>query len=119
MRLEFLGPVRIWRDGRILVLGPPKQRAVLGVLASRVNQVVALDEIVDAVWGSEVPQSAVNGVHTYVAGLRRLLDPDRGPRASDGVIASAGGGYVLSMEPDAVDTHQFVRRHRIDRKSVV
>jgi DNA-binding SARP family transcriptional activator len=112
MRLELLGPVRIWGWDRMVVLGPPKQRAVIGLLASRVNEVVGVDEIVDSVWGSAVPQTAVNGVHTYVAGLRRVLEPDREARESGGIIVSAGGGYLLNLKQEAVDVHQFVRRHR-------
>jgi DNA-binding SARP family transcriptional activator len=112
MRLELLGPARIWGQDRMLVLGPPKQRAVLGLLASRVNEVVGMTEIVDAVWGSAVPQSAVNGVHTYVAGLRRVLEPDREPRESGGILASAGGGYTLNVAPETIDIHQFARRYR-------
>ncbi|WP_306323278.1 MULTISPECIES: AfsR/SARP family transcriptional regulator [unclassified Streptomyces] len=92
-------------------LGPPKQRAVLGLLASQVGRVTGIDQIIDAVWGSDVPQSAVNCVHTYVAGLRRILEPERGPRESGGVLVSAGGGYALSVDPTAIDAGRFALAH--------
>lgn len=111
MRLELLGPTRFWHRKECPVLGPPKQLAVLGVLASRVNEVVGLDRIVDAVWGARAPQTAINGVHTYVAGLRRVLEPGRSHRASGEVLVSAGGGYALRMDADAIDTRLFTRRH--------
>ncbi|GHA15885.1 hypothetical protein GCM10010329_43720 [Streptomyces spiroverticillatus] len=116
MRLELLGPVRAWCDESEIPLGPPKQRAVVGVLASRVNEIVGVEEIVDAVWGSAVPQTAANGVHTYVAGLRRALEPGRGRRASGGVLTSSGGGYVLRLDPDQVDVAVFERHHAEARR---
>lgn len=116
MRLELLGPMRVWARGAEVVLGPPKQRAVLGLLASRVNQVVGVEQIVDAVWGSAVPQTAVNGVHTYVAGLRRVLEPQRGPRESGGVLMSAGGGYALCLDTAAVDAELFAGSHARARR---
>lgn len=110
LRLELLGPMRAWRHGEDVPLGPPKQRAVLGLLASRVNDVVGFEEIIDAVWGSAVPQTAANGVHTYVAGLRRVLEPGRSRRESGEVLVSTGGGYALFMEPDAIDAERFLRQ---------
>lgn len=116
MRLELLGPMRAWLHGEEVALGPPKQRAVLGLLASRVNGVVGIEEIVDAVWGSTSPQTAANGVHTYVAGLRRILEPGRGRRDSGHVLVSTGGGYALFMEREDIDVERFVRRHGLARR---
>lgn len=111
MRLELLGSMRAWNAKGEVPLGPPKQRAVLGLLASQVGRVAGIDQIIDAVWGSDVPQSAVNCVHTYVAGLRRILEPDRARRESGGVIVSAGGGYALSVDPAAIDAGRFALAH--------
>ncbi|MFE5584785.1 BTAD domain-containing putative transcriptional regulator [Kitasatospora sp. NPDC056531] len=116
MRLELLGPMRTWIRGEQVLIGPPKQRAVLGLLASRVNEVVGIEQIVNAVWGDAVPPSVLNGVHTYVAGLRRVLEPDRGPRESGGVLVSASGGYALRMDAEAVDIERFVRGHAQARR---
>lgn len=116
LRLELLGPMRAWRNGEDVPLGPPKQRAVLGLLASRVNDVVGFEEIIDAVWGSAVPQTAANGVHTYVAGLRRVLEPGRSRRESGEVLVSTGGGYALFMEPDAIDSERFLRHQTRARR---
>ena len=81
LRVGVLGPVTVWREGRELAAGQPRQLAVLGVLASRANRVVSRGELVDAVWGEETPASAEGGIYTYVAGLRRVLEPDGAPGA--------------------------------------
>ncbi|MEV4772195.1 BTAD domain-containing putative transcriptional regulator [Micromonospora sp. WMMD723] len=109
IHFELLGPVRAWRDGQAVPLGPPKQRAVLGLLASRVGEVVGVEQIADAVWGTDIPQTAANGVHTYVAGLRRALEPGRSRRQTGAVLISAVGGYSLHTDARAVDAALFAQ----------
>jgi DNA-binding SARP family transcriptional activator/Tfp pilus assembly protein PilF len=109
LRVGVLGPVRSWLAGRELTPGPPRQQAVLGMLAMRANRVVSRDELVDAVWGQDAPASAEGGVHTYVAGLRRVLEPGRARRGPAQVLASAGAGYVLHLDTGHVDAMVFER----------
>ncbi|USQ85702.1 NB-ARC domain-containing protein [Streptomyces phaeoluteigriseus] len=117
MAVQLLGPVRAWRHGREVVLGPPKQRAVFALLAGRANDVVNVDHIIDAVWGGDIPQTAANGVHTYVAGLRRILEPERSRRESGELLISTAGGYTLRTDPEAVDATLFARRHAQARRA--
>ena len=111
LRVGVLGPVTTWRDGHEVPAGQPRQLAVLGVLATRANRVVSRGDLVDAVWGDEPPASAEGGVYTYIAGLRRVLEPDRAPekgrRTRAQVLVSAGGGYMLRLEPGALDAGEF------------
>ncbi|MBO0806246.1 MAG: AfsR/SARP family transcriptional regulator, partial [Nocardiopsaceae bacterium] len=114
LRVGVLGPVTAWRDGSETSAGQPRQRAVLGVLASRANRVVSRGELVDAVWGDDPPASAEGGVYTYVAGLRRILEPERSLRSAESgrrvpprVLVSAGGGYMLRLPPDCLDAQEF------------
>lgn len=109
LRVGVLGPVRAWIAGRELPPGPPRQQAVLGMLALRAGRVVSRDELVDAVWGQRAPASAEGGVHTYVAGLRRVLEPGRTRRGPAQLLASAGGGYVLRLDAGQVDAVVFER----------
>jgi DNA-binding SARP family transcriptional activator/Flp pilus assembly protein TadD len=93
------------------------------VLAVRANRVVSRPELIDAVWGTEPPASAEGGIYTYIAGLRRVLEPgrrrdrdrDRGRHESAEVLVSVGGGYMLRLEPgclDAVAFEQGMARYR-------
>ena len=107
LRVGVLGPVTVWRDGHEVVAGQPRQLAVLGVLASRANQVVSRSELVDAVWGDQPPASVESGIYTYIAGLRRVLDPDWSRRAPGQVLVSSGGGYLLRLGPGGLDAGQF------------
>src|SRR5256885_7486565 len=85
LRIEVLGPIRAWRDGKPLVLGPPRRQAVLALLALRANGAVTRDEIIDAVWGESPPTSAGHKVHIYNSGLRHLLGPAPGAGVSRSV----------------------------------
>ena len=65
------------RFGAEVVLGPRQQRTTLAVLLLRAGSYVPIEELVDAVWDTSPPASAVNSLRIYVHRLRRLLDPDR------------------------------------------
>ena len=75
MRVAVLGPVAAWHGHEELRVGQPRQRAVLGILAMRANRVISRSELVDAVWGQDRPATAEGGIYTYVAGLRRVIEP--------------------------------------------
>ena len=114
LRVGVLGPVTVWRDGREQAAGQPRQLAVLGVLATRANRVVSRGELIDAVWGDQPPASAEGGIYTYVAGLRRVIEPDRPRRDPDRsrpgparTIVSGGGGYLLRLGAGALDADHF------------
>ncbi len=101
-------------------MGQPRQQAVLGILAMRANRVISRGELVDAVWGQDPPASAEGGIYTYVAGLRRVIEPTRSVRGPGRVLVSSGAGYVLHLvpgQPDAVAFEQQLARARQLRKN--
>jgi SARP family transcriptional regulator, regulator of embCAB operon len=107
LRFEILGPMRAWRGGRELDLGPGKQRAVLAVLLLNPNRPVSTNRIVDAVWGDDPPENGANVVQKYVAGLRRVLDPDRSPRTGGQLLTLTDAGYQLHVPPGGLDADVF------------
>jgi DNA-binding SARP family transcriptional activator/tetratricopeptide (TPR) repeat protein len=107
LRVEVLGLVRAWVGTREVALGSPLQRAVFAVLASRSGRTVSRGELIDAMWGADAPPSAENGVHTYVKGLRQVLEPTRPSRAPSQILRSTSAGYVLKLEPDGLDATVF------------
>ncbi|MEV8307255.1 BTAD domain-containing putative transcriptional regulator [Streptomyces flavidovirens] len=116
LSVQLLGPLRVWSHNEELIIGPPKQKALLALLATHHGSVVRREQIVDGLWGPEAPSTAVNGVHTYIAGLRRVLDPVRGSRESGEVLVSRLGGYELQLPVDAVDAALFVRQREEARR---
>jgi DNA-binding SARP family transcriptional activator/tetratricopeptide (TPR) repeat protein len=120
LRVGVLGPVTAWYGHEELRVGQPRQQAVLGILAMRANRVISRGELVDAVWGQDPPASAEGGIYTYVAGLRRVIEPTRSARGPGRVLVSSGAGYVLHLvpgQPDAVAFEQQLARARQLRKN--
>ncbi|MET8548114.1 AfsR/SARP family transcriptional regulator [Micromonospora zamorensis] len=109
LRFEILGPQRAWYADREIDLGPGKQRAVLAVLLLSAGRPVATGQIVEAVWPDDPPANGPNVVQKYVAGLRRVLEPDRSPRTPGQVLSLTDAGYLLRVDPEAVDAVRFER----------
>ena len=109
-RIGVLGPLSVERDGRRIDLGPAKQRAVFAVLALRLGESVPMAEVRDAVWGAGAPANARSLVHTYIARLRQILEPECGPRRRVSVIASTVTGYLLREDRVSADLGCF-REH--------
>ncbi|GAA4238493.1 hypothetical protein GCM10022254_54680 [Actinomadura meridiana] len=107
LRFEILGRPAAWRDGEELGLGPGKQRAVLAVLLLTPGRPVPTSSIVDAVWGDEPPDNGANVVQKYVAGLRRVLEPDRSPRSPGRLLTLTGAGYALHVPDGGLDAGVF------------
>ncbi|MFS7878771.1 BTAD domain-containing putative transcriptional regulator [Streptomyces asiaticus] len=111
MRVGFgvLGPVVAWdadADGRAIVLKGPRHRAVLARLIVARRRVVPVSRLIEDLW-AEPPPGAVGAVRTFVAALRRALEPQRPPRAPARLLVTEGPGYALRAVPDAVDAWRF------------
>ncbi|TDC39101.1 transcriptional regulator [Micromonospora sp. 15K316] len=116
LRFEVLGPQRAWYGDRELDAGPGKQRAVLAVLLLSPGRPVPTGQIVEAVWPEDSPANGPNVVQKYVAGLRRVLEPDRSPRTPGQVLTLTDAGYLLRVPPASVDAVVFEREvHRAQR----
>jgi DNA-binding SARP family transcriptional activator/streptogramin lyase len=94
-----LGPLEVRDDGRSIVLGAGRQRAVLAVLLLHANEVVSTDRLIDILWGAHPPETAAKVLQNQVSQLRRAIGA--------GVIATRAPGYVLTIEPGQVDSHRF------------
>ncbi|MER7893531.1 BTAD domain-containing putative transcriptional regulator [Micromonospora sp. NPDC094482] len=112
VRFEILGPQRAWYDDQELDTGPGKQRAVLAVLLLAAGRPVPTGQIVEAVWPDDPPANGPNVVQKYVAGLRRVLEPERSPRTPGQVLTLSEAGYLLRVTPESVDAVAFERAVR-------
>ncbi|GAA1656397.1 hypothetical protein GCM10009765_02250 [Fodinicola feengrottensis] len=101
--------MRAYAGDRELDLGPLKQRAVLAALLLNVNETVSVSRLVDTVWPDNPPHNGPNVVQKYVAGLRRVLEPDRAVRAPAQRLLRSDGGYVLRVDPGGLDAERFAQ----------
>src|SRR5690349_19985036 len=66
--------------------------------------------MIEAVWVEVLPGNPEGAVHTYVAGLRRALEPVRAPRSPGRFLESHPSGYRLVLpDPAATDLARFER----------
>ena len=102
MWLAVLGPLSVRVGDSDIVISAGKQRAVLAALLARANHVVSFDELTDAVWEGDPPQTARVTLRNYVKELRRLL----GPAAQERIVTQ-DPGYVARFDEDEVDILRF------------
>ncbi|MEW2570609.1 BTAD domain-containing putative transcriptional regulator [Streptomyces sp. NPDC047070] len=107
LRFAVLGPVRVWRDSEEIGLGPAQQRLLLALLVAHAGRPVAMEQLLDALWGESPPVSPTNAVYRHVGVLRRLLEPGLAVRAPGSLLIRDAGGYRLDAESGAVDVLRF------------
>jgi DNA-binding SARP family transcriptional activator len=96
---RILGRLEVVEGDRPLVLGGPKQRALLAVLLLRRRETVSTDRLIDELWGERAPATAAKTAQVYVSNLRKIL--------GDGVVVTHGRGYELAIESGQVDLDRF------------
>jgi tetratricopeptide (TPR) repeat protein len=107
LRLQIMGPLRIWRGDTELAAGPRQQRCLLAVLLARAGRPITMADLIDLVWGPDFPVSAVNVIHKYVGALRRLLEPGLPLRAPGSYLVRHGAGYRFVAGPTTLDLVAF------------
>ena len=112
--VRVLGSVEVVGPGGRAVLNGSRQPAILGLLALRAGEVVACDALVDALWGSEPPRTALRSLHSHVSRARLALAEIGLPDA----VVTRDPGYLLAVSPSDVDAsafHDLVRAARTAR----
>ena len=109
MEIGILGPLQVVDGDRRVDPGPYRQRAVLTILVLHAGAVVSLDRLIDLLWGETPPNAATGSLQAYVSNLRRILEPERGPRQAPTIIVTEAPGYRLGIEPGAIDAVRFER----------
>ncbi|WP_326838073.1 BTAD domain-containing putative transcriptional regulator [Amycolatopsis rhabdoformis] len=105
------------RHGHEVSLGPPRHRAVLGLLVLRPGRIVPTEQLIDELWGEQAPRNPISTLQTYVSHLRRrlLAVGEVGEAERAVTIRHQSNGYVTDIDPALVDTHQFERLTRHGR----
>jgi DNA-binding SARP family transcriptional activator/tetratricopeptide (TPR) repeat protein len=101
--VEFLvlGPLEVRSARESFPLGGPRLRAVLADLILHTGSVLPMDTLIDDLWGGKSPPTAEAVVQNAVMKLRKTLGRD--------VIETRPPGYMLAVDPGAIDSHRFER----------
>ncbi|MEU5875990.1 BTAD domain-containing putative transcriptional regulator [Spirillospora sp. NPDC047279] len=106
MRFGVLGPLAVWTDdGRPVRIPELKVRALLADLLVHQGRPVPVDRLVADLWGERLPRNPINTLQTRVSQLRRALE-EAEPGGRE-LVVSQSPGYLLRVDPQAVDTGRF------------
>jgi DNA-binding SARP family transcriptional activator len=110
MDFRLLGPMEVLDGGTALALRGLKPRALLARLLVTPNRTVAVDRLVDDLWGEAVPDTAAKMVQIHVSQLRKLLPAD--------VLVTRPPGYLAQVDPEEIDIVRFDRLRRTGRAAL-
>ncbi|MCT2586932.1 AfsR/SARP family transcriptional regulator [Actinophytocola gossypii] len=88
--------------GARATVGPTKIRSLLGILAYRCNEPVALSVLAEALWDDDGPTDRIATLQSYKSRLCRTLELH-----GLAEVSREHGGYRLRIDPSAVDFHRF------------
>ena len=98
LEIRLLGPFEVVAGGRPAEISGSKRHALLAFLALRRGRVASVDELIEALWGDQLPSAPRNALQHHVARLRAALGQD--------TVAASSDGYAL-MEAASVDALRF------------
>lgn len=112
LTFRILGPVEMWYADRQCDLPPGRASGVLAILLLTPRITVPTGVLAERLWDGRLPEKARENLSAYVTRLRGSLRR----AAGDGVkLIRRSGGYVLDVDPGAVDLHQFRHMRRLAR----
>jgi DNA-binding SARP family transcriptional activator len=108
LRIDTLGPMRVWMGDRELGGGWLRHRPgqLLKYLVCRRDETVTADEIGEALWPEGDVRSAA-AIRHFVHVLRERLEPGRRPRTPSSFVVSRRGGYALDPARVEIDAERF------------
>jgi predicted ATPase/DNA-binding SARP family transcriptional activator len=95
LEIRVLGPFEILTGGHAVAVSGSKRHGLLALLALRRGRVISVDELIDALWGEELPAAPRNALQHHVARLRAAL-------GHDAIRAAADGYAIADARVDAV-----------------
>ncbi|HEY4022310.1 MAG TPA: BTAD domain-containing putative transcriptional regulator [Pseudonocardiaceae bacterium] len=99
MEFRVLGTLEVLVSGKPARLGGPRPRAVLSTLIVHAGTPVSTGHLIDQVWGSQPPATAMASLQMHVSALRKVLG-DR--------LVTTNSGYQLNAADDELDASRFV-----------
>jgi SARP family transcriptional regulator, regulator of embCAB operon len=109
----MLGPLRVSNGENSSFISAQKVETLLAVLLIRSDQVVTTSQLMNEIWGEDVPRRAMAGIHVYISQIRKFLsclgkleDP----------IVTRPPGYMLRLGSDELDFHSFLNQVSLGRQ---
>ncbi len=98
--VRLLGPLEVEVSGERVRFEGVKQRRLFVLLALRAPEAVSAEELLEALWGDELPASAVQALQKQISRLRRRL-------GDASAVRHRPAGYALEIDPWVIDSRRF------------
>ena len=106
LEIRLLGPFEVVARERPVDVSGSKRHALLALLALHRGRVVGVDELIDALWGEELPAAPRNALQHHVARLRAVLGQE--------TIGASEDGYALvDVAVDALRFEELLGEGRV------
>ena len=105
MRFCTLGTFEVTHEDQVLTPTAPKQRSVLALLVLHHGGLVPVTSLIEEIWPSNPPVSALTTLQTYIYQLRKLFCA--AGNSHDGVLVTKPLGYLARISPKDVDSYVF------------
>jgi DNA-binding SARP family transcriptional activator len=102
VQFRLLGDIEMRVSDQVVDLGHARRRHVLGVLLNDANQVVPAGQLVERVWGDQLPVNPAGALQSYISLLRRAPGI-----AGNVIIARQAPGYKAIVSAETIDLHRF------------
>jgi DNA-binding SARP family transcriptional activator len=112
---NVLGTLEVTHNGHICTPTAMKVRWTLAVLVCRANQIVGVDALIDELWGSRPPRSAVTTAQTYIYQLRKFFEREMLATHGEELLETRSPGYLLRLNEEQVDAVRFEQLAREGR----
>jgi predicted ATPase/DNA-binding SARP family transcriptional activator len=99
--VRLLGHLEVEVSGASVRFEGAKQRRLFAMLALRAPEAVSADELVEALWGEQPPANSGQALQKQISRLRQRLGE------GGGLLRHRPPGYMLDIDPQAVDSRRF------------
>jgi predicted ATPase/DNA-binding SARP family transcriptional activator len=106
LEIRLLGPFEVVAGGRPADVTGTKRHALLALLALHRGRVLGVDELIDGLWGADLPASPRNALQHHVARLRAAL-------GQEAIVASDDGYALGDAAVDAQDFEELLAEARL------
>jgi predicted ATPase/DNA-binding SARP family transcriptional activator len=110
--VRLLGHLEVEVSGERVQFEGVKQRRLFAMLALHAPETVSADDLVEALWGDELPAGVGQALQKQISRLRRRLG-DGGS-----LVVHRPPGYALAIDPLAVDSRRFEELLRGARRAL-
>ena len=109
MRVQILGPLRVYSGSREIHIAGARGRALLATLLLNAGDPVPVHTLAETIWGwsDRLPRDPRNEVQKCVSRLRRLLS---GTGMPPQLIVTDPNGYRIELPPGSLDLLRPSRR---------